>query len=852
MIGWILENPSLIQLNPEMAPMVFNSALCFVAFSLGFLFSESKNKIVTKGMMLFVGLLATVTLIQYFLPVDLGVDSLFVKPFYTVGVSSPGRMSVSTAICFMLMSVMMYLKNPRYTSQIFIISVSSLVIGVSLTGIFSYVLGFNSEYGWGSFSRMAIHASSSFLLLAVAIVWQLRQQIYKTTRRKGALVPHYVVIVGILTSVLIWQLLVFRDQERNKGITQIRGESLRANLDNAFTPLEKAMEHMARRFASGAYPTQEMWIVDAESYFEEFDGLRRLLWYDSQDVVRWVYPLRNGGEKMVNLTLSEHNKEARRVYERARTERQAFMSKIFELKSGGKGFVMMVPIFKKDQMIGSISAALVAEPFFNRVIHLDGYDLTILEDDREVYAEGAADPVFARDWRATLHYSNLGVNWDIILVPTAATVRENTSALPGVVLLFGVSVSVLLGVAMNFYWRSRESEYEAKEAKELKDASMNSAPLLFISLDENVLIREMNATAEKLLEYTTEEVAGKTMPVIFHDLNEVREIQEQMEKVIGQPLPVGPRYVEAFFKLGYNRASEWTLISKSGKRYSMILSLSEIRDETGKITGYLEILEDVTQLKEKEKRLKEQEAKILASSRLASLGEMAAGIAHEVNNPLAIINGHVGVLRKMLSQKGLDHDSEVLKKVDSIESVVHRIAKIIRGLRSYARESDLSSEEWVSVEALVEDTLTFCYEKFRTEGVELVSTLEPQLEIRVRAYQISQVLLNLLNNAFDAVMISKTVKKITIEAQKRNGGIEISVSDTGPGVPYHLRAKIMEPFFTTKEVGKGVGLGLSISQGIIQSHNGKFYLDESSAKTKFVIWLPLLEEKTKGSKPIQP
>ncbi len=216
-----------------------------------------------------------------------------------------------------------------------------------------------------------------------------------------------VVAIGILTSVLIWQLLVFRDQDRNRGITQIRGESIKANLDNAFTPLEKAFGHMARRFSSDAYHKKETWYVDADSYFEEFEGLRRLLWYDKDNVARWVYPMTHGGDKVVNLTLPEHNKEVRRIYEKALSHRKSFLSKIFELRSGGKGFVLITPIFKNEVQVGALSAALVAEPFFNRVIHVDGYDLTIMEDGKEVYSEGLADPVFARDWKAVAHYINL-------------------------------------------------------------------------------------------------------------------------------------------------------------------------------------------------------------------------------------------------------------------------------------------------------------------------------------------------------------------------------------------------------------------------------------------------------------
>ncbi|WP_374079643.1 ATP-binding protein [Bdellovibrio bacteriovorus] len=846
MFGWILRDPTIIQINPRMAPMVFNTAFSFAALAIALLFSEFRSLKVTKATSVVVVVISILTLSQYFFSISIGIDHFFIEPFYGVGVVIPGRMSVSASACFLVLSLLLFFKRPGYTYQMATVTVSTLVTGFSIFGIAGYALSFNSEYGWGSFSRMALHTSISFVLLSLAILWQLRNRVREQSSRGGVLIPFYVVMVGIMTSMVIWQLLVLRDQDRNKRVIQIRGESLKANLDNVFLPLQKSLEHMSRRFSSGSYPNYKMWAVDAESYFEEFEGLRRLVWADRGDIIRWVYPLTNGGNTVVNTTAS--NLQLRERLSKAPSNPSAFISRLFELKTGGMGFVLVVPVFLNEKYQGTVSAALMAEPFFSRVVKVEGYNLSLLEDGREIYSTGTPDPVFARDWKMMTRYSTLGANWDLILVPTAATIRENTSALPGVVLLFGVSVSVLLGLSLSFYSRSRESEKAAKEAFELKKAGMNSVPLMMISMDENTIIREMNATAERILEYTTEEVAGKTSPEIFHDANEVRDAQSKIEKELGRSITMGSEYVRAFFDLGYNKASEWTMISKSGKRYNVVISTSEIRDENGNVTGYLEVVEDVTALKEKERLLEEQEQKILASSRLASLGEMAAGIAHEINNPLAIIGGNLGILRKMMAQKGLGEDSDLTKKVDSLENVVHRIAKIIRGLRTYARESDLSGEEPTKVEALIDDTMAFCSEKFHSEGVEVVISLEPQLIVNVRPYQISQVLLNMLNNALDAVLASR-IKKVTIEAQKRNGGIEISVSDTGPGVPYHLRTKIMEPFFTTKEVGKGVGLGLSISQGIIQSHNGKFYLDENSAKTRFVIWLP---EASKDSKPIHP
>ncbi|WII71942.1 ATP-binding protein [Bdellovibrio sp. 22V] len=846
MIGWILRDITLIQIRPDYPPMVFNTALCLGIYALGILFSERDPRY-AKAASAFVFIVSAITLGQYITGKNWGIDTLVFKPLLGTATETPGRMSLSSTVCFLILSFAGFYKRRVNSHQFICATAATLVVGFSTISLLSYFANFDAKYAWGSFLAMAAHTAGCLLLLALALLWQKRLQIRSVTQRQNALVPFYVLIVGILTSVLIWHLLVMRDFDRNKSITHIRGESLKSSLDNVFYPLEKSLQQMSYRFASGAYLSEKYWRIDAENYFNEFQGLRRLLWSDENRVARWVYPLTDGGKLVLNTSVG-FEAGVLESYRRVYSERRPFLSRVFELRSGGKGFVLLVPIFRDEKYLGVVSAAVMAEPFFTRVLNNQGYDLAILEKGKRIYSIGDIDKNLPGSWTYRTHYSNMGVDWEILLVPKASTIRENSSAMPSVVLLFGVSVSALLGLALSFYNRARESEKEAKEAFEWKKASMNSSAFLMISLDEKGFIREMNATAERMLGYTTEELAGKETPWIYHDVKQVMEFRDKMVAELGRPIGLDIEFFKALFQVRDYKASEWTLISRSGKKYSMVLSASEIRNEAGQTTGYLGIFEDVTELRQRELLLQEQEQKILASSRLASLGEMAAGIAHEINNPLAIINGHVGILRRHLQNRGLDKEEDMVKKIDSIEAVVQRIAKIIRGLRSYAREADQGAKEWVRVESLIDDTLSFCHEKFRIEGVELKAQIEPHLEIHVRPYQISQVVLNLLNNALDAVLASKE-KRVVIEACQKQGGVEISVMDSGAGVPYHLRERIMEPFFTTKEVGKGVGLGLSISQGIIQSHGGKFYLDDAGGKTRFVIWLPEDENETTDSKP---
>ncbi|BEV68003.1 Adaptive-response sensory-kinase SasA [Bdellovibrio bacteriovorus] len=834
--GWILRDPALIQIRPDFAPMVINTALGLAALAMALLFSEGRFLRISFFSSLFAFLLGTINLLQYLTGIDLGIDQALVEPFYSVGVASPGRMSISTSVCMLLLGVMGVVSGRSYARRMVRITISSLVLGFSILGFLGYFLNFSSEYGWGAISRMAIHTSLSFVLLSLAHILQLRRSVRDEESGRSAVVPLYVVMIGVLTAVGIWQLLLLKDIERNRSITLIRAESFRSKLDGTFIPLEKALQHMSRRMAVGAYRDESVWRMDAQFYYEEFKGIRRIAWADQNLLLRWLYPMDDFSRNIRNTTMGR-SAEIRRSLDMARESHQSRISRVIDMKSGGRGFALLVPVYKNTEFAGILSAGIEIQTFLDRFARIEGYHVAIYEDGQEVYRSSDWDPVLSRDWLTRIHYTNMGVDWAIVFAPSTGAIRSNTSALPSVVLVFAVGISVLLGLSLSFYNRSDEMRKRARAVADWKSAAMDATPLMMISFDEHGIVREMNRSAEEKTGWKAEEIAGKEHPFIFHDPQDVELMRLRLESALKRPVELGVDFFEAMFEAGFNTASEWTYVNRNGSRFLGQLFVGKVFGENGDTTGYLAVVEDVTQKRQREKQIKEQEDKIIASARLASLGEMAAGIAHEINNPLTIINGHVGVLRRLLGARGLATDIEVQKRVEVVENTTQRIAKIVKGLRYYSRDSDPGDMEWVTVDAIIDDTLAFCSDKFRHEGVDLIARLEPNLKVYVRPYQISQVLLNLLNNAADAVQ-SVNTRKVVVEAKGVKDGVEISISDSGPGVPAFLRDKIMEPFFTTKEVGKGVGLGLSISEGIVRSHEGRFYLDTEASQTRFVVWLP--------------
>jgi signal transduction histidine kinase/putative methionine-R-sulfoxide reductase with GAF domain len=276
--------------------------------------------------------------------------------------------------------------------------------------------------------------------------------------------------------------------------------------------------------------------------------------------------------------------------------------------------------------------------------------------------------------------------------------------------------------------------------------------------------------------------------------------------------------------------SEFRVLTRSGKTKRIAAKANGVLGPQGKVIRLVGANWDVSEARETELRL-------LQASKMSSLGEMSSGIAHEINNPLAIIQGKSNQIRRILSTHP-ENTSQIQKITEDIDHTVGRISKIVRGLQSFSRDATNDPFQLKSVKTLIEDTLSFCSSRFKNHDVTLsVTPVSEDLTIECRGPQISQVILNLLLNAFDAVE-SLAEKWVSIEVEESGDAVKIRITDSGLGIPEAIKGKILEPFFTTKEVGKGTGLGLSISSGIMKSHQGSLSLDDRSKNTCFVIEIP--------------
>jgi len=275
--------------------------------------------------------------------------------------------------------------------------------------------------------------------------------------------------------------------------------------------------------------------------------------------------------------------------------------------------------------------------------------------------------------------------------------------------------------------------------------------------------------------------------------------------------------------------------AKDDSLYWVDATIMPIKDINGKITGYSAIRVDIT-----EKKI-EANKQLQHTAKLASIGELAAGVGHEINNPLTIVVGNITLIKNMLAKENI-HNKNVYDRLNNIEIASERIRKIVDGLRTYAR-SDSDKNEIIPLRKVVDQTVGLISEIYEKEGISITrETPDANFYIRGSMGKLQQVLMNLISNAKDATINRKNAAiKISLKKAENNNVI-FSVSDNGAGITEEIKNKIFNPFFTTKKVGLGTGLGLGLVLEITKKMGGKVQLESVvGGGSTFSVVLPLID-----------
>lgn len=407
-------------------------------------------------------------------------------------------------------------------------------------------------------------------------------------------------------------------------------------------------------------------------------------------------------------------------------------------------------------------------------------------------------------------------------------------------------------------------------------AVSQSANDAIVSADAEGLIIHWNKGAEAIFGYRADEVLGKPLTLLMperHRAAHARGLEHARQtgelRLIGQTVELeGRRKDGCEFPLDLS-LSAWD--TRQGTFYSGIIRdiTSRKRAQEQLRLRQLQLEEAVESERRAHHALKQAQSQLVQTEKLAALGQLVAGVAHEINNPLSFVSNNVAVLQRDVrsvrdvlavyrAADGLlaEHRPELHARLTELDQAVDlaytlehldelaaksrdglkRIQQIVKDLRDFARldESDLQEADVV---AGIESTLHIIQSRAKKQGVELRPELAPLPPVTCYPAKVNQVVLNLVANAIDAC---KAGDSVTVRTAARDGRVEIHVIDTGQGIDPAVRERVFDPFFTTKPLGQGTGLGLSISYQIVQDHGGAITFESEKGKgTHFVVSLPL-------------
>lgn len=568
-----------------------------------------------------------------------------------------------------------------------------------------------------------------------------------------------------------------------------------------------ALKRMAQRWDSAGGTPQPLWQADARNYIKQLGGLKTLEWVDASHHIRWVEPW-TANQHVVGLNVlidgagtgaPNHtpNKDAVTV------------TPPLDLAQGYTAFLAYQPLSAEERFDGFLVGVFAVDDFFRSAISTeteDSYALAVEYDGKTYFSNGVPPNLQESEFGIEHPFLLNDKQWVLRLVPTREFIASQRGALPGAVLIAGMLIAVLTAISLRYILVSRLKSARLAESSSLNTAILASTPYLVIATDQQGKVITFNQAAEKALGYSADEIVGRETPSLWHDPEEVRAHAATLGEESHEPGPSGfEALVSKSLRHGID-SREWTFVRKDGSRFPGNLTVTTLRDHRGDPTGYLGVVEDVTERRQME-RLK---------------NEFISVVSHELRTPLTSIRGSLGLLlgvfRQELPQKVKALIEIAYNNCERLIPLINDILDIDKIASGHMR-FEMQEE---SVAALTLQAVQANEAYARKFNVTIsVAPIDEKLRVVVDAARYQQVLSNLLSNA---AKFSPAGGVIEVSVVARDGRVSISVRDYGDGISEEFQSRIFSKFSqadssATRAKG-GTGLGLHIAKQLVEQMNG--------------------------------
>lgn len=796
--GWFTHDTVLIQVSPDMTPMQFNTALCFMFSGAGLLLlvhGRARLAGAVGVVPLAVGLL---TLAQYVLKTNFGIDQFFLTHYVTVNTTFPGRMAPNTAMCFILFGASLT-QSGRTTrgSHVTASTLYSITASAGLITILSYIVGIDSAYAWAHMTPMALHTAAGFVVLGLGGLAREVVQIEGATRRVSlSPIPTGVALAAM--SIWLWQAVYRDEEEKIRRLALERAIDITRLIDTEITYHSNLMARMASRWAfSGAYSHDE-WLHMAQLVLKDFPSMAALSWADADSRVQWLAPL-SGNEDIIGRPLSAHL-EGRRVIQRVQETGAQASTEVIALKPIGKSFLMFTPIIVEEKITGYIIGVYDIDKLFQVLspTSLSSYMFRVYEADRLVYSsdpekEWPSDP----DTALQIDQSMRNGAWKLELVPQPDWLAHQRSNLPLMILFAGLFLSAATTIALLLLEALRTQYSVIKLSEDRLRQLVDCAPTGLITTNENGQILDVNPEAERQFGYTLDELRGRPVEMLIP--GHLRESHTQ-ERLAYSRAPVTR-------SMGKDR--NLSALKKNGTVFPVEVALAPFRTRNA-----VQVLALVTDITERDEARRKLEAHTRALELInKDLDDFAYVASHDLRAPLTAIGSLVLWLEEdtahVLPEASAAH-------LGLIKNRVTRMGKLLEDLLDYSRAGRAANsmemvdtgEMVAQVVDLVRGTTSLTV---KTEGLPVFATVRTPLQ---------QILRNLVSNAIK----HHDGDACTIEVAVEESGpfYVFRVRDDGPGIPPQFHDKIFNMFQTLRprDEVEGSGMGLALVRKLVERYGG--------------------------------
>jgi two-component system, LuxR family, sensor histidine kinase DctS len=390
---------------------------------------------------------------------------------------------------------------------------------------------------------------------------------------------------------------------------------------------------------------------------------------------------------------------------------------------------------------------------------------------------------------------------------------------------------VLAGTVLWSLWALRrhmrrrlEAEHQVRREHAFRKAMENSLDTGLRAVDLEGRIIYVNPAFCRMVGFPEEELLGHAPPQPYWPPDDVARIQATMKATReGGAPPAGVEY--EFLRAG-------------ATRFDALLHEAPLVDASGKQTGWMASVVDITERKRARERARQQEEKLAATARLVTMGEMASAIAHELNQPLSAIASYTTGCLNLLAAGGAP-EGDLRDALEKTSQQALRAGLIIRRVHQFVRKSEPTRAR-VRLHAVIDEAVGFAQAEARKRRVRIATEYAPaEIELDADPLLLQQVLLNLLRNGMEAMAATPAHdRQVLVATERGDAAVTVRVADRGCGIPPHLQAKLFEPFFTTK--AEGMGMGLNICRSVVELHRGRMWAETApSGGTVFSFSLPL-------------